>query len=158
VTTLVELPLARAVVSRHGAMRGLDLLRRYAEDRVDEEAATMAWEALGSKIERTTVDGSEDVHLQSVFALTPEGPEGPDQLSRMVYWDNEGIVACGRSLPETALADVVGRRMADIVDHPFLRDLTISEAHNHDDDGRIALVVDAGDCMWDIARIEVELA
>jgi hypothetical protein len=34
----------------------------------------------------------------------------------------------------------------------------ISEGQWHEVAGLLALVVDAGDCMWDIARIEVELA
>lgn len=148
---LFEAPVARAIMHRHGRETGLEILNRYAEGEVDARIEALAWDALDSRIERMHDQDADEIHVQCVFELASGPADG-----RKTYWDNQGIVACGASLPETTMAALQGRPLTDVVDHPFLKGLSVARVDNHDDDGTIALVADAADCLWDIARVEAD--
>jgi hypothetical protein len=150
---LCELPLARALIAAHGRETALEILRRTADENTDERIHTLIWDAVRSKIERYRDEENRTIRLQCVFLLSGNDDE-PASYATAVHWDNEGIVAHGRTIPETMTAKLPGRPMSDILDHPFLAGLTLSTVQNHHDDGTCAVVADAADSMRALERIE----
>lgn len=123
------------------------MLRALGHDRW---ARASARAVIGSKIERYEREG--DVVIQSVFALKENDDDGHGD-PQAIFWDNEGVVALRRAVPETMLTHAVSRPITDVIDHPLLRGLTTSSIHNGDDG---SLVIDVEDALWTIERIEAE--
>lgn len=124
---LIDIPVARAIVAHHGRERGLRIIAALV-DETDHEAATAAYDALGSKIERSiSVDGRATI--ESVFALHEAvDPEtGDTDWSRIMFWDNGGIVLHGLSIPATTAIALEGHPVDRVVEHPHVAGLIADE-------------------------------
>lgn len=148
----IEIPVARAIVAHHGLQQGLGIISRLINPE-DHDAAIAAYEALGSKIERSAPEDSCTT-LESVFAVSEEiDPEtGEPDSRRSTYWDNGGIVMFGRVFPHSVAIAASGKKVENILDHHLFRGLTVKEmVPSLDDEGYPVLVIDIDtpDCPID---------
>lgn len=140
---LIDIPVARAIVAHHGRQRGLEIIAGLA-DKTDQDAHHAAFQALGSKIERTDAEFGP-VTIESVFALheVQDPKTGETDHARTMFWDNGGVVMLGRTIPATTAVALEGRAIDHIVSHDCLAGLVATSIDvTPSGDGEPQLVVD----------------
>lgn len=144
---LIEIPLARVIAREIGREEAPSVIREIA--RGNPEAIGRAEEAIGTRIE--IYDGQHPIEIQCVYELCP--PTARDDHGHEddgVYFDNKGVVMRGAALPDTGACAIVGRPIEEILDHPLLRGLIVTDATSDED----AIVVETEDCMIDVNDVE----
>lgn len=140
---LIDIPVARAIAAHHGPERGLAIIAALADPSA-HEAATAAYEALGSKVERTEPEDGPIV-IESVFALHEEiDPEtGETDFRRTIFWDNGGIVLHGRTMPATTAIALEGSAIDAVLANPLVSGLIMESIDTSPSgDGEPLLVIE----------------